>query len=325
MTTTRRSPVFVIGPPRSGTTFLFNQLRASPNLRSLPMESRLIWSPLVHPARHGWKGEIGRPDLVDDRVRSEVERRYDVYAYPTTMWKGRPQQITERRRTMGAARALAYSAAYKTGSWVRWGLGVRWPERRIIDKNVAAGLWPELIEAVYPDASFIVVFREPHATLRSLRSAWLNPDRFFSYRVPGGLEIGGYPFQRWNFGLPVGWREVRRAPLEHVVAFCWVRYVESLLDFAGAPERRESVLPVILNDLLDDPPATWSRVSELSGLEVSDADLRPVNATPRADAARDRPFDAGELASRVEILWDEVQDLCRAATRPPPRTGSTNA
>lgn len=68
-------PVFVIGVPRSGTTMLWQLLRASDELSSLPREGHDLWRTFHHPRYSGWKGDsVGAGEV------RPGERRY-VKAY----------------------------------------------------------------------------------------------------------------------------------------------------------------------------------------------------------------------------------------------------
>jgi hypothetical protein len=67
--------VFVIGCPRSGTTVVFDLLRASPSLASIGQEGHVLWESFHHPREHGWRSNaVGPGD-----VRS-FERRYLAWA-----------------------------------------------------------------------------------------------------------------------------------------------------------------------------------------------------------------------------------------------------
>jgi hypothetical protein len=71
-------PVFVIGCPRSGTTVVFELLRASPALASIGQEGHVLWESFHHPREHGWRSNtLGPGD-----VRS-FERRYLAWAIDT--------------------------------------------------------------------------------------------------------------------------------------------------------------------------------------------------------------------------------------------------
>jgi hypothetical protein len=64
-----RRPVFLIGCPRSGTSLLFEALRSSPNLASLPGEGHLLWDTFHHPRKHDWRSNALSEDDLDERER----------------------------------------------------------------------------------------------------------------------------------------------------------------------------------------------------------------------------------------------------------------
>ena len=70
-------PVFVVGCPRSGTTVVFDLLRANPALASIGQEGHVLWESFHHPREHGWRSNaLGAGD-----VRG-FERRYLAWAIP---------------------------------------------------------------------------------------------------------------------------------------------------------------------------------------------------------------------------------------------------
>lgn len=50
-------PVFILGVPRSGTSMLFQLLRASEELASLPKEGHDLWRTFHHPRYWGWRAD----------------------------------------------------------------------------------------------------------------------------------------------------------------------------------------------------------------------------------------------------------------------------
>lgn len=66
-----REPVFVLGSPRSGTTLLFELLRHSPEVASLPAESHLLSEPF-HPTARGFDTthELGAGDVARHEPRA---------------------------------------------------------------------------------------------------------------------------------------------------------------------------------------------------------------------------------------------------------------
>jgi Sulfotransferase family len=66
-----REPVFILGSPRSGTTLLFELLRRSPEVASLPAESHLLSEPF-HPTARGFETthELGSDDVARHEARA---------------------------------------------------------------------------------------------------------------------------------------------------------------------------------------------------------------------------------------------------------------
>lgn len=81
---------------------------------------------------------------------------------------------------------------------------------------------PYLLE-LFPDAYFIVIRRDPRATISSLINGWRHPEgRFRSYFVPETLAIPGYTRPRqWCFTLIDGWREFKTRPIPEIAAEQW--------------------------------------------------------------------------------------------------------
>lgn len=70
-------PVFVLGAPRSGTTMLFQLLKASDELAGLPGEGHDLWRLFHHPRRRGWRSdEVGAGE-----VRPGERRFVNAYFY----------------------------------------------------------------------------------------------------------------------------------------------------------------------------------------------------------------------------------------------------
>jgi len=66
-----RSPILILGCPRSGTGLLLEALLRSPELRSVQSEGHILWDEFHHPRDRGWDSDaLGRSDV------SEREREY---------------------------------------------------------------------------------------------------------------------------------------------------------------------------------------------------------------------------------------------------------
>jgi len=72
-------PIFIVGMPRSGTTFLFYLLRVNSQLGSMPREGHDIWRMYHHPRYKGWDSDHVGPGEVRFGERRFVKAF--LYAY----------------------------------------------------------------------------------------------------------------------------------------------------------------------------------------------------------------------------------------------------
>jgi hypothetical protein len=85
-----RQPIFILGAPRSGTTFLFHLLRTSSALGSLPGEGHNVWRAFHHPRSSGWTSDtvgagavkFGERRFVDAYFRAWIGSRRMVEKTP---------------------------------------------------------------------------------------------------------------------------------------------------------------------------------------------------------------------------------------------------
>jgi hypothetical protein len=75
-----RSPIFVIGCPRSGTTLLLDALRASGELATVQSEGHILWDEFHHPRDHGWSSDAVAPSEIADRERAYLYLAIRLFA-----------------------------------------------------------------------------------------------------------------------------------------------------------------------------------------------------------------------------------------------------
>jgi hypothetical protein len=189
--------------------------------------------------------------------------------------------------------------------------------RRWVDKNNQNGLCVPYLRALFPDAVFVYVKRNPGDNLHSLIEGWGKPEEFatWSGALPATVAIDGGRYRRWCFFLAEGWREYVSAPIEQVCAFQYRAINEAIL---GA---RESIAPaqwheVFYEDLVRDPVAGFRAMFSACGLEV-DAALerhfasvleRPYNAF---SAIRLDKWKEQGNRERIERVLPEVDAVAR--------------
>lgn len=223
-----RVPVMIMGAPRSGTSLLHRILRGHPGFVSTALESQPVWRPLTEPAKAEWSGERA-PSHLDERNIEQIHRTLAKLALPAELWRRADTGNVVVKQQYPHLSGWLLRPGYRALVTARGLLWRRTIQSRLVDKSVHSGLWPELLETVFPDARYIHIVRDPTRTLQSMIGGWLNPERFFTWEPPEALTIPDYPFHAWNFPMPIGWHEWRGHPLAEVVAFQWASIQEGIL------------------------------------------------------------------------------------------------
>ena len=192
-------PIFIISPPRSGSTLLFETLEKAPGLYTIGRESHAMIE--------------GTPGL------SAIDRGYDSNRLDAA---AATPEIVEalRRRFLAELRD-------------RHGEAPNQRPVRMLEKTPKNALRIPFLAKVFPEARFVYLHRDPRETLSSMIEAWQS-GRFRTYpNLPGW---SGLP---WSLLLVPGWRELVGRPLPEVVAAQWEITTRILLDDLDAlpPER----------------------------------------------------------------------------------------
>jgi hypothetical protein len=261
-------PVIILSAPRSGSTLLFETLLRAPGLYTIGNESHRIiegWAGLAPASRGYASNRLAAADATEAIIR-------DLRAY------------------FGAG------LRDRDGSPPPAGLPVRFMEKT--PKNI---LRVPFLREVFPDARFVVLFRDPRAVLSSMMDAWRS-GLFVTYRGLPGWR--GLP---WSLLLVQGWEQVNGGPLETIVAHQWVQGMTTLLDdLEGLP--REQWIPVQYEDLVADPQQQVGRLCADLGLSwdgvLRHLPLSRATMTPPSEHKWRRNADA---VLRVLPLVEGVQ------------------
>jgi len=293
-------PVVILGAPRSGTSLLQKIVREHDGFFSVAKESDFIWRAYTHPANHDWRYEGGPIGGVDEAAIEDIHRQFDRYALSARAWR-RASNLDIMRYQRSPALAPVLRAGYFGVSsalrFLRPVMRAKEDRPRLVDKAVNSSLFLDLIDEVFPDARYVHVVREGERTVRSMIDGWLNPDRFSTYDVPGGLAIPDYPHRCWNFALPPGWEPYRQRPLADVVAFQWTSLQEKILDHFDRGGRDDRFLRVHLEQLVAQPEAVLGLIADFIGVPWSEYFRRLSRDLPRVNARPD---------SAVKINQEEV-------------------
>ncbi len=293
-------PVFVIGPPRSGTTVLHRHLGALAGhrvargwefTRPLPPPEPDTYD--QDPRIHQTADELEFPQAVATGLRS-------IHTYSAQM----PKECLSAMAF--AARTEEFISRYNVPAYVEWlqacdmapayemhrrilrALQQRMPPARWILKSpVHLQSVPTLV-ATYPDASFIITHREPTEILASVSSLVATMRSAFSNTVDA-VAIGRYHHDLYRRSL--------NALVDHV-------------DHAALPAER--TIHVAFKDLVADTPATVAAICEQLGIDPAAArrSATTVADEQREDAAgahRYHPADFGLDNAAIRQSFDRYR------------------
>lgn len=305
-------PIVIAAPPRSGSTLLFETLSASPSVVTIGSESHAIFESQseLRPPNRNWSSNR----LVAADASPRVARAIDEL--------------------------FARNALDRDGHRVPPGsTGLR-----LLEKTPKNTLRLPFIDAVYPDATYVYLYRDPRDQISSMLDAWRSGG-FVTYPdLPGWSNTPhGLP---WSLLLVPGWEDFIDRPLAEVVAHQWAITTETLLDdleampaekwcvasYAGlladpdgeigrlcrfldvAWDRElDGPLPLARHTLTPPDPDKWKR---------NEAEVRVAIDLVERVATRARAL-FGEAEARVEEVVRE-RSLARTASvapfRPPPAT-----
>jgi hypothetical protein len=241
-------PIFIVGLPRSGTTFLHNLLAQDPdNLVPLCWET-------IYPCperRSLWSGRDRRPDRVDRQI-SAFSRLAPELSQIHPMTAQSPQECTEI--TAHVFRSLRLDTTHHVPSYRQWLdrtghlAAYRFHKRflQYLQRQKGAGCWIlkcpdhlfalDAIKLIYPDARFIILHRDPVKVLSSVVRLTEVLRRPFTRHIDR-RELGRRVNQHWQKGaallIEADAKELASAPnLRHL----------DFKDFIANPFRTVSAL-----------------------------------------------------------------------------------
>lgn len=189
-------------------------------------------------------------------------------------------------------------------------------EGRLVEKTADNLLRVPYLMELFPDATFVVLKRNPCDVLNSYINGWRHPEgRFRSYYVPEPLSIPDYEHTRqWCSTLIPGWRDLRFSPVPKI-ALAQLRAYIMALEEARKIIPPDRLVEIHLESLLETPKRTYSDTLARLHLRSEEGMQRkleallanPVNALSAPRAEKWRQQNPGEISS----LLAELEPLAR--------------
>ena len=141
----------------------------------------------------------------------------------------------------------------------------------LLEKTPRNALNIPFLNAVFPDARYIYLYRDPRQTVASLIEAWsmgLKNGRFQTFRKLPGWDRNG-----WCFLLPRGWRDLRGKSLAEIAAFQWIASNEQILHDLEQIGRHR-MITMSYSDIVSQPDEELRRVCRFAEFDADDVPTR---------------------------------------------------
>ncbi|HET6913073.1 MAG TPA: sulfotransferase [Rhodanobacteraceae bacterium] len=271
-------PVFIVSPPRSGSSLFFETLAQSASACTIGGESHGIIEGSTAAGRLGAAArnyESNRLDASDasPEIIAALRERFHRRAFNR-----------EGRQPPGRI--------------------------RLLEKTPKNALRIPFLTEVFPDALFIYLYRDPQEVLASMMEAW-ESGGFRTYpQLPGWT---GLP---WSLVLVPGWRELIGKPLPDIVAAQWATTTRMLLDdLQRLPASRWCVARY--DALLAAPDAEVARVCAAVGFEWDrrlGTELPVASHTvsaPRREKWRAREHEVAQAMAQIAEVAARAQRVAQ--------------
>lgn len=272
-------PVFIVSPPRSGSSLLFETLARSPDACTIGGESHGI---IEGATAHGILGAAARGYESNRLVAADATP--DVIAALRARFR---QRAIDRDGKCVSGRV------------------------RLLEKTPKNALRVPFLATVFPDARFVYLYRDPREVLASMLEAW-ESGGFRTY--PQLPDWTGLP---WSLVLTPGWRHLVGKPLPEIVANQWQVVTNILLDDLEAlPDDRRLVARY--DRLLADPNAEIGRLCVAADLRWDtrlDPELPIADHTvsrPAAGKWRARAAEVDPLLPSIRGTMERAERFARA-------------
>jgi len=303
-------------PGRRSCTELY---RCTPEVWHLGGESHSILEGPFHPARTGY--DSNRVDAAAASPQLLEELREAFYARSMNF---RAVGIDGARLLSDRTLAERVMSKALICAVRRRSARHRRPRIRFLEKTPRNTLRVSLLDALFPDARFVFLHRDPGGNIDSLIEGWRATDRMLgfkrerfaraSYPLMDELRVPDFHGDRLKFVLQPGWRSLAGHPLADIAAAQYLSCNEiALADLAAIPSSRQLVLGY--NEFVRAPAKAVERILDWADLAPSHAIASFVAALPRVNTTRARGESGIRNAAAVQAAVDRLHGLADLGRR----------
>lgn len=240
-------PIFIISAPRAGSTLLFETLAQFPDLWTIGEESHELIEDIasLHPSAQHFQSNRLDASLATPEVIQLLKQRF----------------VRQLRNRNGVTYLQEWQAGRAPSSI------------RFLEKTPKNALRIPFLKAVFPDALFIYLYRDPAENISSLLEGWRSL-RFVAYWNPPG-----WMHRQWSFFLPEQWRELHSESLATIAAYQWQQCNQIInKDLSALPN--SDWCRIAYEDLVGNPLESLIRIAHFAGLDKADISELLSNALP---------------------------------------------
>lgn len=284
-----RAPVFVVSAPRAGSTLLFETLARRAGVWTIGGESHGVYRAFPH-----LRAENDRLDSGSLHQRHATAETVELMsACFLALLKDHRERPFRSLPPLSRPESVTF-----------------------VEKTPRNALNIPFLLAVFPDARFIYLYRDPRQNIASLIEAWqlgLRTGRFVTFR-----DLPQWDRKAWCFLLPPGWRNMVGRGIADIAAFQWAASNDAIISsLRSLPPRRFHVLSY--QDLVTHPLAMIEQLCRFVGVPAGDAAAAPLPLSrtslspPHADKWRANEQSIAKCRPLIEPAWRRIQDFVAAA------------
>lgn len=256
-------PIFIIAPPRSGSTFLFNCLSQFHELYKLDLEADYIWwRHFPYESMEAPSDYVGVESISLKNTRSILRHIYKEAI--SNFLRENPNQLR-----------FPYLFGLK--------------RIRYLDKTIANCFHLPFLNRAFPNAQYIFLVRDPRANISSMIEGWSHLTRFGKPQLsPLFPDLANTGIGHWTYPAPPGWQKVVSKPIEEVCAWSWKQHINYAIDFFQ--QNSKKVVNVKYEDLVSDTLNLIVNLAVKLDLKLSDKVYEFIKNSPLSHTTISKPF-----------------------------------